>query len=195
MLIRAWRFVTILLTALLMGMTFSHVLEMPAKMQYDPGLYLVLQRSLYVAFGWPYLGAFVELGAVIVAVVLVLLVRKEGLARSLTLFGAVCLVAGLVVYFMFIEPANTALRAMTIQAPPHDWDAWRRQWEYGHGVHFALHLIGFSALVLSALFAPSTVPTSVQPLRDESAARNLPTNRGELEGRTLVAEETKYCSP
>jgi hypothetical protein len=191
MLIRAWRFVTILLTALLMGMTFAHVLEMPAKMQYDPGLYLVLQRSLYVAFGWPYLGAFIELGAVLAAIVLVFLVRKEGLAGSLTLLGAVCLVAGLVVYFMFIEPANTAMRAMAIQAPPHDWDAWRRQWEYGHAVHFALHLMGFSALLLSALLAHSTVPTSVPPLPDNPAARNLPTKPWELEGRTLVAEETK----
>lgn len=191
MLIRAWRFVTILLTALLMGMTFSHVLEMPAKMQYDPGLYLVVHRSLYVAFGWPYLGAFIELGAVLTAVVLVYLVRKENFACYLTLLGAVCLVAGLVVYFVFIEPANTAMRAMAIQAPPYDWDAWRRQWEYGHAVHFALHLIGFSALVLSALFAHSAVPTSVQPVRDESAARNLPAERWELEGRMMLSEEVK----
>lgn len=61
MLIRTWRLMTLVLTALLMGMTFCHVLELPAKMQYDAALYLTLHRTLYVAFGWPNIGAFIEL--------------------------------------------------------------------------------------------------------------------------------------
>lgn len=77
MLIRTWRFITLLLTALLMGMTFSHVLEMPAKMHYSPSLYLTLHRSLYAAFGPPGPGPFIEFGAILTAGVLVYLVRNQ----------------------------------------------------------------------------------------------------------------------
>ena len=45
MLIQIWRFVTILLVALLMGLAFAHVLERPAKMQYDAQLYITLQKT------------------------------------------------------------------------------------------------------------------------------------------------------
>ena len=158
MLIKAWRFMTLLLTALLMGMTFCHVLELPAKMQYDAAFYLTIHRSLYVAFGMPNLGALIEVGAILAAVGLVFLVRKDASAVGLTLAGAAALVAGLVVFFIFVEPANAALKAMMIQAPPNDFFSWRNQWEYGHVAHFALHLLGFSALLLSVLTARSTVP-------------------------------------
>ena len=53
MLVKAWQFITILLTALLVGMTFCHVLELPAKMEYPASLYLTLHRTLYVTFGPP----------------------------------------------------------------------------------------------------------------------------------------------
>ena len=59
MLIRIWRFLTLVLTALLAGMTFCHVLEMPAKLQYSASMYLALHRTLYVAFGPPNIGVFV----------------------------------------------------------------------------------------------------------------------------------------
>jgi hypothetical protein len=49
MLVRSWRFVTLLLVTLLLGLAFAHVLERPAKMQYDAALYVTLQKTLYVA--------------------------------------------------------------------------------------------------------------------------------------------------
>jgi hypothetical protein len=48
MLIQNWRFVTILLVVLPMGLAFAHVFERPAKMQYDAQLYVTLQKTLYV---------------------------------------------------------------------------------------------------------------------------------------------------
>ena len=42
MLIKTWRFVTVLLVALLLGLAFAHVLERPAKMPYDADLYVAL---------------------------------------------------------------------------------------------------------------------------------------------------------
>jgi len=43
------RFVTIMLTALSMGAAFAHLLEMPAKRNYDGRLWLRVQQTLYPA--------------------------------------------------------------------------------------------------------------------------------------------------
>jgi hypothetical protein len=153
-----WRFATLVLTALLMGMTFCHVLEMPAKMQYTAPLYLTIHRTLYVDFGPPNVGVFVEMGAILASGALaVLMWRRPGFWPTLT--GAASLAAGILVYFAQVEPANAALKVMAIEAPPADWATWRAQWEYGHAMHFVLDLLGFCALVVSVL-VPSPAPTS-----------------------------------
>ena len=170
MFLRIWRFITITLTALLMGATFCHVLESPAKMRYPAELYLTLHRTLYVAFGPPNIGAFVEIGAIFAALALVFLTRKRRPAFWLTLAGVAFLVAGLVVYFVFVEPANVAMKAMPLNAPPASWTRWRDQWEYGHIAHFIFHLLGFSALALSIILEISVAPVTV---RSASAPRKL----------------------
>jgi len=170
MFLRAWRFITITLTALLMGATFCDVLESPAKMRYPAELYLTLHRTLYVAFGPPNIGAFIEIGAILAALALVFLTRKRRPAFRLTLAGAAFLVAGLVVYFVFVEPANVAMKAMPLNAPPAGWTRWRDQWEYGHIARFIFHLLGFSALALSIILEISVVPVTLRPA---SAPRKL----------------------
>jgi len=40
MLIGSWRFVTILLVEILLGLAFAHVLESPAKLQCDAGFFI-----------------------------------------------------------------------------------------------------------------------------------------------------------
>jgi hypothetical protein len=168
--LRIWRFITIVLTALLMGATFCHVLEWPAKMLYPAELYLTLHRTLYVAFGPPNIGLFIEAGAILAAVILVFLTRRRRPAFWLTLAGAAFLVAGLAVYFAFVEPANVEMKAMSLDSPPADWTRRRDQWEYGHMAHFILHLLGFSALSLSIIFETSIAPSTVRRI---SMAREL----------------------
>jgi hypothetical protein len=161
MFIQAWRFATLLLAALLLGMTFCHVLEMPAKMRYDAALYLTLHRTLYAAFGPPNIGPFIELGAILASIVLTILTRRRP-GFWLTLVGTACLLGGIFVYFAEVEPANAALRTMAIEAPAQDWELWRAQWEQGHAAHFALDLLAFCAL-LGAALAPSS--PRVEPAR------------------------------
>jgi Domain of unknown function (DUF1772) len=169
MFLRTWRFITITLTALLMGSSFCHVLESPAKMQYPAELYLALHRTLYMAFGPPNIGAFIEIDAILAAVTLVFLTRKRRPAFWLTLAGAASLIAGLAVYFAFVDPANAAMKAMSLASRPAGWTQWRDQWEYGHLARFVFHLLGFSALALSIIFETSVAPVTV---RQESAARD-----------------------
>ncbi|WP_228061376.1 hypothetical protein [[Phormidium] sp. LEGE 05292] len=57
MFVKIWRFITIILVALFMGLEFAHTLALPAKMQYDGAFYVTIQnRIVYTAIlahqGW-----------------------------------------------------------------------------------------------------------------------------------------------
>ena len=60
MFIQVWYFLTLTLTSLLMGTSFAHTLEMPAKMNVDGQLWRTFQHMLYPYFA--YVGAPVEIG-------------------------------------------------------------------------------------------------------------------------------------
>ncbi|MBD1919364.1 MULTISPECIES: DUF1772 domain-containing protein [Cyanophyceae] len=150
--LKIWRFITLLLSALVTGMAFCHALELPAKMRYPADLYVTLQNSLYVAFGPPHIGALIELAAPVSAIALAILVphRRPALPWTLTAVGFM-LLAFPILFFVFIEPVNTVFRAATPDAVPANWEQIRRQWEYSHLARFFCHLVAFSALVISAL--------------------------------------------
>ena len=151
MFLRVWRFITLILAALDMGMAFCHTLELPAKMNYPPSLYVAVQHTLYRAFG-TIPGASAEIGAILSAIVMVFFVRKRRPAFQLTLAGALFLaVAFFVVWIMFVAPVNAEIAKWTAESVPPDWTRWRDQWEYSHATRFVLQLIGFSMLVLAVL--------------------------------------------
>ena len=152
MLLRIWFFVALILVALLMGTSFAHVLEMPAKMQYDAALYVTLQKTLYVEWGPPNFGGFLEPGAIIATAVLVFLVRRRRRSLWLVLAAMTCLLLAFpVVFFSLVNPSNLAFRSSTPASPPADWMRLRALWEYGHATRFALHLAAFSALATSVV--------------------------------------------
>ena len=150
MFLRLLRVVALIAVALVTGTSFTHVLEWPAKMKYDGALYVTLQKTLYVEWGPPNFGGFLEPGAILATALLAFLTRKQRPAFWLTLVGACCLLLAFpVVFFWLVNPANEAFRNSTASALPADWEGWREQWEYGHAIRFAFHLIGFVALALS----------------------------------------------
>ncbi len=149
MLVKTWRFVTIMLTSLSMAMAFCHLLEMPAKMAYDVALWLMLLKTLYWSFGT--IGAFIEVGAVLTAVVLSFLVRQHRPAFGWTLGGAICLIAAHAAWWVWVAPVNATLGPLTPEALPADWTRLRDQWEYTHAARAVLQIIGLGALVFSIL--------------------------------------------
>jgi hypothetical protein len=149
---RLLRFIALLLVALLMGTSFAHVLELPAKMQYDGPLYVTLQKSLYVEWGPPNVGGFLEPAAILAALALAFVARKLRPTFALTAGAAgTLLLAFPVVFFLLVAPANAAFRLATPEALPADWTRFREMWEYGHATRFALHLAAFSLLMLSVI--------------------------------------------
>ena len=156
MVVRAWRLVTIHLVALLVGLAFAHVLERPAKMQYDAALYITLQRTLYVAWGPPNVGGFLEPAAILATIVLVFLVRTRRPALWLTLAASVALLLAFpVVFFALVAPANEAFLTAPPAAIPRNWMELRASWETGHAIRFVLQLAALTLLTLAILVETS----------------------------------------
>jgi hypothetical protein len=153
MLLKIWRFISIYLTAITLSMTFCHLLEMPRKLRYGEGLYMAVQHTLYLYFAW--VGAFAEVGAVLLLIVLSFLVRKRQPGFLLTLVATICVAAGLAVWFAVVSPANTEMARWTGLPLPQNWMETRRHWEFGHAISAVLDLIGFGALIASVLFDPA----------------------------------------
>lgn len=157
MLVKTWRLITIVLSALVTGMALCHALELPAKMQYSASQYITVQNSLYVAFDPPNIGALIEFAAPLSAIALTILVRKRHPAFQLTLMAtALTLVAFPVIFFVFTEPVNIIIRNATPETIPTNWLELRNQWEYSHLARFFCYLVAFSALVLSILVETPT---------------------------------------
>lgn len=147
MLLRVWYFITLLLTALLMGTSFAHTLEMPAKLAVDGLTWMKFQHTLYPFFA--YICAPIELSAIFTSTGLTFLMRGERRAFYAILTAAVCLAAAFGVWLGFTNAVNAETGKWTANSLPSDWAAWRAQWEYSHAARFVLHFCGFNLLALS----------------------------------------------
>lgn len=142
--------VTILLVGLVTGLAFAHVLESPAKTQYPGDLYITLQTTLYVQWGPPQIGGFLEPGAILATGVLAFGVRRERIAFRLALLATAALLLGFpLVFYALVEPSNAAFREMRGGPLPENWQALRSRWETGHALRFGLQLLAFGSLVAS----------------------------------------------
>ena len=146
--LRAWRFVTLLLAALSMGMAWAHALELGPKMGLPESDYILVQ-GIYQEFGR--LGAVIEPAAVVAAAILTILVRGRPPAFTFSLAGAVLLAAAFAVWIAFVMPANADLAIWDATGAPADWQRIRDQWEYAHLARFLPQLAGFCALLISVL--------------------------------------------
>jgi hypothetical protein len=151
MLLRAWYFLTVVLTALLMGTSFAHTLEMPAKLAVDGRTWMLFQHTLYPYFA--YVGAPVELGAIFTAGGLAFLMRRQRPAVYLISAAALFLAAAFAVWLVFTNAVNAETGTWTANSLPSDWAGWRSQWENSHAVRFVLHLCGFMLLARTLLIS------------------------------------------
>ena len=158
MLLRTWRLVAIMLTALSMGAALAHLLEMPAKLNVDGAMWLTLLQTLYPpAFGT--VGAACEVGAVVGVIALAFLVRRRRPAFGWTLLAAICLIATHAAFWIWVAPVNATMGPLTPETLPPEWVRLRNQWEYTHAARAVLQIIALAALVLSILVeTPANVP-------------------------------------
>lgn len=173
--LRLVRFVGLLLAALVQGLSFCHVAEMPGKLRLTAMAWLTVQHTLYGAFGPP-LGAPLELGAIALAWVAAYLVARDegtgGRAFAWTLAGAAALTAALLAWFLVVSPVNVRIAAWVPDTLPRDWTAYRDRWEAGHALHFALVALGFASLLWAAVGAAA--PSRSRPEAPRHDGAGLP---------------------
>lgn len=131
-LIRAWRFITLMLTSLSLSLSMTHLLELPQRMQFDQQLWVrvTVFENVYRWFGS--VGAAFEITAILTAIMLVFLVRKRGSTFYWTLGGAIFLILAFVSWIVFVAPMNAEFARWLTNPVPADWTRYRDQWEYAH---------------------------------------------------------------
>jgi hypothetical protein len=133
-------------------MESAHVLELPQKLQYDAQMYSAVNTTLYRYFA--FVGGVYQIGSIVAAAILTVLVRKRRPSFGWMLVGTLCLMSAFSIWLTVVAPVNSevaeALRLMPDTVPA-VWTRLREQWEYGHAAGFVVQLLGYSALVLSVL--------------------------------------------
>jgi len=150
MLLKTWRFATILLTAALATMTFTHLWQLPTRMDYGPAIWFSTLR-LYEQLGPNGPGPIIEVSAIAFALVLLPLVWGRRPAFGLSLFAAVVLMISFAAWWAFVDPVNERLASWTATTMPADWADYREQWEYTHAARAVFSLVALAALVWSVV--------------------------------------------
>lgn len=151
--IKTWCLATLILAALLMGTSFAHTLEMPAKLRFAEEHWLQAQQNMYVAYAR--VGGVLEISAILAAALLAYFLRDWRPAMLAAIAGTACLAfAFFVVWVLVTNRINAKVALWTPSNLPDEWPRWRKRWEISHVVRFAFHLGGFTLLTLATLISP-----------------------------------------
>lgn len=148
--LKAWRLITIMLTAVLMTMGFTHLWQLPPRMVYDGALWLDT-LTFYIKFGPAGPGPVIEVATILATAVLLGLVRRRRPAFAFTLMALVALVLSTAAWWLFVYPVNRELLTWTADTLPQNWMDFRNQWEYTNAARAGLMFLALGALVYSAL--------------------------------------------
>jgi hypothetical protein len=138
-------FVALFATALALGGSLAHALELPNKMQMSLTDYFTVQQ---IYAGWNRLGWLlaVELGGMLAVA---FLYRREPGVLWPAGIALACLVASQVVFWTFTFPVNQATSNWMIMTA--DWQALRARWEYSHLAGAVCQAGAMAALIVAAL--------------------------------------------
>jgi hypothetical protein len=145
--VRLVAFFAIVLTALSLVPVGAHLFELLNKIDLAAEQYFIVQN---IYRGWN-LFAFVLIPAMIANFVLAVMVRTRPFAAAMAFLAGACMVATLLIFFIWVEPANRATDYWT--TIPTNWEVLRRQWEFGHAANALVTFIAFCSVTLAALNA------------------------------------------
>lgn len=150
--LKTWRYLSLVLAALAMSMSFAHLMEMPARLGWDAPLWVgsTVDGAQYIMFGT--LGGGIFSLSVLVLVVLAIRVRHRApVVRWLSTLAALLFTLAFLLFWIVISPVNAEIATWAGGNVPEDWSRWRLRWELGHMVNAVLLLTGFAALAWSVL--------------------------------------------
>lgn len=145
---------TLLLAALSLAPSFSHVLEaVPRLGTWSPELWretTVFNRQFEF---FALVGAPIDVAAIVATVILAFSLRAERRAIRYACAGAAFLALGLVLWFAIVAPANAVLATWRPGPLPADFEQVRGRWEIGHMAVAGAKLLGFGLISLALLRA------------------------------------------
>lgn len=149
MLLKTARFLALILLALALGVSFSHLLQAEPKATLAGFFFLDVHQVLLRHYG-TVMGAL-ALGALCAVLLALLLARRERPAFVATAVSAVALAAMLSVWAVFLHPIDREVATWTALTLPLDWEQYRGRWHGWHAVRTGLALVAFGAFAVSVL--------------------------------------------
>ena len=145
MALRIAQFLAVIFTALALVPAGAHLAALPGKIGLMRDQYFAVQ-GIYT--GWALFG-IVQVGAILSAAALAFVARGSGMPFILSLAGCVLLIAAMILFFIFVFPANQATSNWTQM--PDNWEQLRTQWEYVHALNAILTFLALVALTLAVV--------------------------------------------
>jgi hypothetical protein len=154
MTLKVFRFAVTMLAALSLSIGVGYLMQLPARLAWDQYLWVgsTVQGGFYRLSG-P-VGILLQAASLIGLIVLAALERRHrGAGFALTAMAALLYAAGLVLWWIFVYPANVELAGWVNGPVPDNWTVWRARWEWGQVANGLAQLLGFAALLASLLAA------------------------------------------
>jgi hypothetical protein len=141
-------FLSLLLTAIVLGPALAHLFEFPNKIGLTADNYLAVQQ---IYRGWAWFGVVIlaQVGSSFALMVILALRRAPTDVTLPVLVALLSMASAQVLFWVFTYPANLATENWTLL--PAAWEQLREQWEYSHVAGAALNLIAMISLILSLL--------------------------------------------
>jgi hypothetical protein len=139
--------VSLVLTALSLGLSWSHVLQIRGKAVWPGPIWRAAMESLYRDYA--IIGGPAEVAAILATWLVVGMVHGTPAFRWALASAVLLSVAFFVVWIGFIAPINRIFATWSASSLPADWSTYRDRWELWHAVIFALKLAAFSALAIA----------------------------------------------
>lgn len=142
----ALRMIAVALMAIVLVPSGAHLFALPAKIGMEREAYFIAQSvySGWALFGIPIIGAIVATGGLALAER-----RRDPVAARWAGAAALLVLASLLVFFVWIFPANQETANWTRQ--PDGWEALRRRWEWGHAANALIVFGAFLATVMAVI--------------------------------------------
>lgn len=151
-LIRVLQFCALVCSALVMGLTLTHVLQSPGSRGLSGDEWLHVQHTFYGGFA--VVGGISESLGLITAIALTWALLSHGVMRAAVAPGiaAVCFIGMLLSYWFGNRPVNAKIAAWMPSSLPPDWQAYRDTWETAHAVTAGLAALAFVALAIALIW-------------------------------------------
>jgi Domain of unknown function (DUF1772) len=160
---RLLQILTLLLVAIVMGLSLAHALEWPGKLRLNRDTYFAVQRIYYPGFTY---GGATEPASILTVVALLMSEPANSSRFWLTTVACVALVAMQAIFWLATQPVNRFWLAGEVLdpasvrffgtkemhgTPAPEWTALRDRWEYSHIARALLALIAYVLLLIAML--------------------------------------------